>query len=177
MNGNPGAYTIVLTSDDGARLYVNNVLQIDNWRVQAPTTKTSSFNYTGGPVQVRVEYFDQAGGAEIEVHLVPNSGGIVSGVPVEQPATGGSCGPLVGSIAYVNVASLNFRDGPSTTFPVITTQPQCTAVETTGYRNPVGSNAGNWVQVVMLNDGRVAWALADYLTMAQNVNTMTVLSD
>jgi hypothetical protein len=182
MSGNPGQYNIVLTSDDGARLYVNNVLQIDNWGVHAATTKTSSFNYTGGPVVVRVEYFDQAGDANIDVHLASLSGGGGSQplIPAEQVSTStssGSCGPLAGSIAYVTAQSLNFRDGPSTAFPIVKTLPRCASVELTGYRNPVGSNAGDWVQAVLLDSGQVVWASADYLQTLLNVGQMTVLSD
>jgi hypothetical protein len=177
ITGNPGTYTIVLTSDDGARLFVNNVLVIDNWAVQAPTTKTASYNYTGGPIQVRVEYFDQTGGAEIVVHLIENSGDAVGGVPIEQPPAAASCGPFAGSIAYVTADSLNFRAGPAVQFPVVRTMPRCTAVELTGYRNPVGSNAGDWVQVVMLDTGEVLWASLAYLATEVPVNSLVVLSD
>lgn len=178
VSGNPGTYNIIMTSDDGSRLYVNNVLVIDNWAVQAPTTRSATYNYTGGPLQVRVEYFDQTGGAEIEVHLSNLSGVVSPGVPIERPpTTGASCGPLAGSIAYVNVPSLNFRDGPSSVFPIITTLPLCSDVELTGYRNPVDSNAGDWVQVVLFPSGQIAWAAADYLTTGVNVDGLTVLSD
>ncbi|MEZ4518144.1 MAG: PA14 domain-containing protein [Chloroflexota bacterium] len=177
ISGDPGTYTVIMTSDDGSRLYVNNVLLIDNWAVQGPTTKTATYNYTGGPLLVRVEYFDQTGGAEIEVHLISTSGGAVT-IPSQPTGSGNnSCGPYAGSIAYVNVASLNFRDGPATAFPIIQTLPQCTAVELTGYRNPVGTNAGDWVQVVLLDSGQVAWAALDYLSTEVPTSSLTVLSD
>jgi len=177
ISGNPGTYQIILTSDDGSRLYVNNVLVIDNWATQATTSRSASYNYTGGPVQVRVEYYDQAGNANIELHLInTGSGRPVEGVPPEQPVAGASCGPLVGSIAYVTADLLNFRDGPATAFPIITSLPRCAAVELIGYRNPVGTNAGDWVQV-LLNDSRIAWANAAYLLPAQDISTFQVLSD
>ena len=182
LSGDPGTYSIILTSDDGARLYINNQLVIDNWGVQAPTTQAVGYNYTGGPLQVRVEYFEQAGNASIDVHLARVGGG--SGVVPEVgppssggPTTGEACGPYAGSIAYVNVANLNFRDGPSTTFPIVRTLPECTAVELTGFRNPVNSNAGDWVQAVMLDDGTVAWAALRYLDTQVPVGSLTVLSD
>lgn len=177
ISGNPGTYTIILTSDDGSRLFVNDVLVIDNWRQQAAVTKTASYNYTGGPLQVRVEYFEVTGGANIELHLVQNSGVVAPGVPAQPPASAVSCGQLAGSVAYVAPAQLNFRDGPSTTFPILTTLPQCTMVELTGYRNPLDSNAGDWVQVVIFPSGQVAWAAADYLITGVNVDELQVLSD
>ncbi len=180
LSGNPGTYSIILTSDDGARLYINNQLVIDNWGVQAPTTKSVGYNYTGGPLQVRVEYFEQTGNASIDVHLAEHGGGAVP-PEVAPPGSGsgnaGQCGPFAGSIAYVNVANLNFRDGPSTAFPIVRTLPACTAVELTGFRNPVNSNAGDWVQAVMLDDGTVAWAALRYLDTQVPVGSLTVLSD
>lgn len=67
INTNPGAYRIFLTSDDGSRLYINNVLMIDNWAVQAPTTRAVDYFYPGGPIEIRVEYFENLENASINV--------------------------------------------------------------------------------------------------------------
>ncbi len=76
INTNPGNYRIFLTSDDGSRLYINNVLMIDNWATQAPTTKAVDYYYPGGPVELRVEYFENVGNAtmNVGVGLVPPGG-------------------------------------------------------------------------------------------------------
>jgi hypothetical protein len=76
INTNPGYYRIFITSDDGSRLYVNNVLLIDNWAVQASTTKWADYYYPGGPVELRVEYFEQIERANVNtgVGLVPPGG-------------------------------------------------------------------------------------------------------
>ncbi len=131
---------------------------------------------------MRVEYFEQTGNAAIDVHLAQTGagGGVVT--EVGPAAAGGgtssqACGPYAGSIAYVNTSSLNFRDGPSTAFPILRTLPQCTAVELTGYRNPVNSNGGDWVQVVLLDDATVAWAALQYLDTQVPEASLTVLSD
>jgi hypothetical protein len=58
LTANPGQYRIWLTSDDGSRLYINNQLLIDNWGVQAPTTRAVDYFHPGGSVQIRVEYFE-----------------------------------------------------------------------------------------------------------------------
>jgi hypothetical protein len=176
LSGNPGTYQITMISDDGSRLYVNNQLLIDNWAVQAPTTRMATYYYTGGPLQVRVEYFENTENASIDVHLDRLSGP----APVVPPATGGqpvsgSCPTPTGFYANVNADSLNFREGPAVQFPVITTLPFCTSVQLTGYRNPVEASSP-WVQVI-LPDGRTAWANADYLVMGVPISQMTVLSD
>ena len=179
LSGEPSTYLVTLTSDDGSRLYVNNQLLIDNWAVQAPTTRTASFNYTGGPVQVRVEYFENTENASIDVHLA-ELGTVVPAVPIVPPATGNQAAPVsclapTGFNAYVNADSLNFRDGPAVQFPIITTLPECSTVQLTGYRNPVDASSP-WVQVI-LPDGQRAWASANYLVMGVPLSQFTVLSD
>ena len=53
----PGMYTCVLTSDDGARLYLDDQLIIDNDRQHAPEDRTGSIRLTGGIHRIRVSYF------------------------------------------------------------------------------------------------------------------------
>lgn len=76
INTNPGYYRLVLTSDDGSRLYVNGLLLIDNWNVQSPTTKVADYYYPGGPIELRVEYFENRGTASVNlgVGIVPPGG-------------------------------------------------------------------------------------------------------
>jgi hypothetical protein len=174
---NPGNYHISVTSDDGSRLYINNQLVVDNWGVQGPTTKTASYYHAGGNMDVRVEYFDQTQGASIEVHLGPETTAVP--VTIGQPAaaqsvagTAGGCGHPTGFTAYVTVSSLNFRQGPSTAFPVMAVLGQCDVVQLTGFTDPVFQ----WVQVV-LPDGQKAWANNKYLAMGVPINQLSVLSD
>ncbi len=64
-----GTWRLQTVSDDGVRVYVNNVLVIDNWTAHAPTTNTSgNVSLTAGVrVNIRVEYFDSGGGAELRL--------------------------------------------------------------------------------------------------------------
>lgn len=73
IDTNPGLYRLFLTSDDGSRLYVNGLLLIDNWNVQSATTQAVDYNYPGGPVELRVEYFENRGEASVNlgVGLIP----------------------------------------------------------------------------------------------------------
>jgi PA14 domain len=177
LTGNPGTFYITMTSDDGSRLYVNNQLLIDNWAVQAPTTRAATYNYTGGPVQVRVEYFENTENASINVALDRTSGTsdtATQPVPVPVPPAS-ACVQPTGSSAAVNVSSLNFREGPAVQFAVLDTLVECQVVQLTGYRNPVEA-ASPWVQVI-LPDGRTAWANANYMVLGVPLSQMTVLSD
>lgn len=65
LNLEPGRYRFTVTADDGARLWVNNRLLIDAWRIQAPTTYSARIDLPGGEVPVRLEYFEATGGASI----------------------------------------------------------------------------------------------------------------
>lgn len=170
ITGTPGSYNVILTSDDGSRLYVNNQLLIDNWGVQAVTTRSATYNYTGGPLQVRVEYFEQTENAMIDVHLIES----ITGSGTAVPSTSTSCASPTGFNAYVNTGALNFREGPSVQFAILTTLGRCDVVRLTGYRNALGGTP--WVQAI-LPDGRTAWASADYLVTTVPLDQLDVLTD
>lgn len=62
----PASYRFTITVDDGARLYVDNQLIIDEWQDGNTRTVSRDYALSGGPHEVRVEYYDRTGNAEIE---------------------------------------------------------------------------------------------------------------
>lgn len=52
-----GTYTFRLKSDDGARLYIDGVLVVDNDGVHALQERTGTINLSAGPHDVVIEYF------------------------------------------------------------------------------------------------------------------------
>ena len=61
-----GTYTFYTTTDDGVRLWVNNLATplIDRFVDQGPTTWTGTINLTAGQVYpIRMDYFENSGGA------------------------------------------------------------------------------------------------------------------
>ncbi len=60
-----GRYRFTVTADDGVRVWVNNVLLIDQWRVQAPTTFNADIDLPGGAVPIKVEYFENTERAQV----------------------------------------------------------------------------------------------------------------
>lgn len=59
-----GATTFYTTSDDGVRLYVNNVLIVDNWTDHSPTDNTGTLTLTAGQkYDIRMEMYENGGGA------------------------------------------------------------------------------------------------------------------
>jgi endo-1,4-beta-D-glucanase Y len=59
-----GNYSFCTTTDDGARLWVNNQLIVDKWVQQAPTEWCGTISLTGGQkYDIKYEYYEGAGGA------------------------------------------------------------------------------------------------------------------
>lgn len=169
LNGVPGQYRIILTSDDGARLWIGNQLVIDNWQVQAATQVRANYWYAGGPIPVRVEFFDQTGGALINVGLFPVPGGETV---LPRPPAAGSCTAPTGLSAVVtSTVNLNVRSGPGTQFDVIYSAAPCETLVLTGFR----SADSQWVQVRTPN-GQVGWATAAYLQMGVPMSQLVSIS-
>jgi uncharacterized protein YraI len=78
-----GRYRFTVTADDGVRLWVNNQLIIDQWRVQAATTHTAEIDLPGGNVPIRVEYFENTERAQIVLNWAR-----LTPTPPPAPATG-----------------------------------------------------------------------------------------
>lgn len=57
-----GAYTFYTTSDDGVRLWVNNVLLVDNWTNHSAVENSGTINLNGGQkYSIKMEYYEAAG--------------------------------------------------------------------------------------------------------------------
>jgi hypothetical protein len=63
----PGNYRFTVTADDGMRVWVDDELIIDQWRDQPPTTYTAQKYLGAGHHLVRVEYYENFGGAVARV--------------------------------------------------------------------------------------------------------------
>jgi large repetitive protein len=76
LAGASGAFRFRTVSDDGVRLWVNNVLVINNWTDHAPTTNTSAaINLVAGQrYDIRLEYYERGGGAVMRLQwLAPGT--------------------------------------------------------------------------------------------------------
>lgn len=58
-----GTYRFTMRVDDGGRLWVNNQLLIDAWRLQAPTSYTGDIYLSGGSIPIKMEHYEHDGGA------------------------------------------------------------------------------------------------------------------
>jgi PA14 domain len=62
-----GTYQFTATADDGIRVWVDGALVIDSWREQPPTTYQATRSVTAGNHDVKVEYYENGGGAVARV--------------------------------------------------------------------------------------------------------------
>ena len=58
-----GRYTFISNSDDGIRVWLDNVLIIDAWRDQGPTEYRHTRDVSAGNHSIKVEYYEHGGGA------------------------------------------------------------------------------------------------------------------
>ncbi len=66
----PGNYTLSLTSDDGARLYLDDKLLIDHWDVHEPAVDSRTLRL-GGKHTIRIEHFDGSGFSTLDFRIKP----------------------------------------------------------------------------------------------------------
>lgn len=172
LTARAGQYRIVLTSDDGSRLFINNQLIIDNWAAQAANSRATDFFTNGGTLDVRIEYFDQTGLASLRVDLITISGGLITVLPT--PPTGGgssTCTTAPSGMQAQSIATgpLNIRRGPSTQFETMGTLAPCQIVPLSGFRNADST----WVQIITAS-GQTGWVSAQYVRLGVPITTLTV---
>jgi hypothetical protein len=80
-----GRYRFTLTTDDGARLWVNGHLLIDAWRDQAVRTYTGDIDLPTGAIPVKMEYYENTGHAVARLSWGPASS--TSPSPSPSPGT------------------------------------------------------------------------------------------
>ncbi len=68
-------YRFTVTTDDGARLWVDGRLLIDQWHDQAPTAYSSDIWLAAGEHDLKMEYYERGGGAVARLDWSPISSG------------------------------------------------------------------------------------------------------
>ena len=65
-------YKISVTTDDGVRLYIDGELLVNQWHMRGPTTNVVSKKLKAGhPYDIRIEYYEETGGASAHLGWEP----------------------------------------------------------------------------------------------------------
>ncbi len=109
----PGNYRFRVTVDDGVRVFVNNARIIDEWRTQATRTYESEIYLPGGPIPLRVEYFEFDSSATIRVswERVGAVGATATWTPVPGSAPTATPTPITWSPGPINNPTDPFSPG------------------------------------------------------------------
>ncbi|MGQ9491668.1 MAG: PA14 domain-containing protein [Anaerolineae bacterium] len=67
LNFPGGTYRFYLTVDDGARLWVDDILLIDEWRDGSERTASGELALASAPHSLRVEYYERVGLAKVQL--------------------------------------------------------------------------------------------------------------
>ncbi|MCB9454144.1 MAG: SH3 domain-containing protein [Anaerolineaceae bacterium] len=149
-----GTYQLSVHADDGVRIFVDGIAQINEWHDATGTTYVAEFNLFSGDHNIMIEYYERAGLAYMTYNLYRKGGGpIYSPTPV----------PVVNTAAFGTVITanrLNVRDIPSAQGSNILTKINL------GETYPVvGRNTdSSWWQINV--NGLVGWAYGRYLSVA-----------
>ncbi len=157
-----GRYRFTATTDDGVRVWVNNQKLIDAWNDHPPEAHSGEIDLAAGSVQLRVEYYENTGGAQAQLSWTQ-----VPAVP--QPPQPPPPAPSQAT-GVVQSARLNVRQGPGLQYGIITQLVRNQTVTLAGYR----SAQGTWV---MINwNGGTAWVsgLPGYLWTSAPVSSLPV---
>ncbi|TAK62498.1 MAG: hypothetical protein EPO22_07410, partial [Dehalococcoidia bacterium] len=79
-----GVYRFALTHDDGARLFIDNKLVLDEWFTQATTTSSTDVALASGMHIIIVDFYHRWGPAVVQMQITPLAG---SAAPTATPTS------------------------------------------------------------------------------------------
>lgn len=97
---NAGSYDFTVTGDDGVRLYVDDVLVLNKWVDQSPHTYALTHLMTAGVHTIKLEYYENGGGAVAKLSWVET--GNTPPPPPPAPAVCGAPGVSDFTACYYN---------------------------------------------------------------------------
>ncbi|WP_344691518.1 PA14 domain-containing protein [Blastococcus jejuensis] len=101
-------YLFTAVSDDGIRVWLDGVLLIDQWRDQPRTTFTAQRTLAAGAHQVRVEWYENAGGASAQLAWAAADGSAPQ-AQIDTPGSGTTW--AVGDLISFSGSATDAQDG------------------------------------------------------------------
>ena len=167
-----GTYEFVVASDDGVRVFIDNVLVLDRFIGRVLTTDRFQQTLTAGTHTIRVEYLELIDQAALQFQWFQIAGGPPTALPPgfdpntlltpsALPACSTTCATVTG------VRGLALRTGPYLGASFVTTL-LGGSVYTAIARNR-DEGIYNWY-LLQMPDGRRGWASGRYLTLNVDIN-------
>lgn len=103
-----GRYTFTANSDDGVRVWVNGQQVINAWDIHNVQAFSGTIDLPGGPVDIRMEYFEYTGLAEARLTWSRIDGSGAPTTPAEPTGSG-----VPGTATMFGAAHLTVRSEPS----------------------------------------------------------------
>ena len=155
-----GTYTFTASVDDGVDIYIDNVSILRSWIDQGTTTYSTTTTVTAGSHEIKVEYYENSGGAVIQFSYSLLNPTLQSFFPADSASTVTTSANLVLTFSEtVNVGSGNiviYKSADDSIFETIavtsgnvtgsgsasiTVNPTGTFAEQTSYYVQIGSGA------------------------------------
>lgn len=80
---NTGLFNFSATSDDGSRSYIDDVLVLENWFQQSPTTRTGNIFLAKGEHKIEFFYYENSGGDFMSFQWGANPDGYTVGSVID----------------------------------------------------------------------------------------------
>lgn len=170
---NQGTYEFVVASDDGVRVYIDNVLVLDRFVGRTLTTDRFQSTVTAGTHTLRVEYFDSIDQAALQFQWFQVSGGVTTGTPGAggggaiggTPGTPAGCTTVCATVS--GVRGLALRTGPYLGASFITTLTSGSTYTVVSRNRDEGIYS--WY-LLDTGGGQRGWASGRYLTLSVDIN-------
>ena len=157
----PGRYRFTAVTDDGVRLWVNGQQIINDWVDRKPSTSVGEITLPGGSVAIKMEYYENIGGAKASLSRAQIS--TTTPPPAVPPPAATATGTVPG-------LRLNMRSGPAVTYGIIDVLAQGERVTLLG-RNA----AGTWIKVAN-SSSLQGWVYGPLLQMSVAAASLPVAS-
>jgi uncharacterized protein YraI len=143
---NAGSYQVIVSADDGVRVFVDSTLVVNEFHGASGQTYTGTFSVQTGQHAIVIEYYEATGAAYLNFSI-SSMGGSTS------PPS-----PAAGPTATVTVYRLNVRNAPGTSGAILT---RINKGETYSI---VGRNEDNtWWQLDV--NGTIGWVSGKYIAV------------
>ena len=158
-----GRYLIRVRADDGVRVYVDDILYIDEWRLSNGSTQyVAEVDLTEGLHVITIEYYDSAGNAFIEYSIDPITATTPLVTSIDTPQETGDP-----ATATVIASRLNVRSEPNVFAPILTKVSRGETYQVVGE-----NSTGTWIQLNV--NGQIGWVNETYTDEFNYVNIPVV---